>query len=121
MDSSSNRNTGKLVSFILCECQQYQLNDCFKRLSRRQVIKSTNYGVTWIDVINPINLTSYGMRWKLTPIIKHCLFGSRRRSVRRSTDWDKLDNTGRQVGGNFVSPVMLPFNSKTRTYFCRRW
>ena len=32
-----------------------------KGSSGGRVIKSTNYGTTWFDLINPINLTSYGM------------------------------------------------------------
>jgi hypothetical protein len=36
--------------------------------SGARVIASSNYGVTWYDVINPITLTSYGMPLKLTRI-----------------------------------------------------
>jgi len=75
-----------------------------------RVIKSTNYGQTWTDVINPINLTSYGMPLEVDPNNPNTVYlAPDNAPMRVSTNWG--DNwtalSGGEPGGIFRSPCDL--------------
>ena len=72
-----------------------------------RVIKSTDYGVTWTDVINPINLTSYGMPLEVDPNVPNTVYlAPDNAPIRKSTDWGTNWTilSGGEPGGLFRSP-----------------
>ncbi|HEY3252158.1 MAG TPA: YCF48-related protein [Ignavibacteria bacterium] len=80
-----------------------------------RIIKSTDYGITWIDVINPINLTSYGMPMEVDPNNPNTVYlAPDGAPVRKSTDWGTTwTMLGGGIGGNFASPcdVVIPYEN----------
>jgi len=81
-----------------------------------RVIKSTNYGQTWTDVINPINLTSYGMPLEIDPNNPNTVYlapdnAPLRVSTNWGTNWTLL--SGGEPGGIFRSPcdVIIQFEN----------
>ena len=78
-----------------------------KGSSNGRVIKSTNYGATWFDLINPINLTSYGMPLEQDPNSPNTLYlapdnAAMRISTNYGDTWTNL--SGGEPGGVFRSP-----------------
>ncbi len=75
--------------------------------SGARVIASSNYGVTWYDVINPITLTSYGMPLEVDPNNPNTVYvapdgGPMRKSTNWGANWTIL--SGGEPGGTFRSP-----------------
>lgn len=78
-----------------------------KGSSGGRVIVSTNYGTTWTDNINPINLTSYGMPLEVDPNNPNTVYlAPDNASMRVSTNWGANWTTlsGGEPGGIFRSP-----------------
>lgn len=78
-----------------------------KGSSGGRVIKSTNYGATWFDLINPINLTSYGMPLEQDPNSPNTVYlapdnAAMRISTNYGDTWTNL--SGGEAGGIFRSP-----------------
>lgn len=78
-----------------------------KGSSNGRVIKSTNYGTTWFDLINPINLTSYGMPLEQDPNSPNTVYlapdnAAMRISTNYGDNWTTL--SGGEAGGIFRSP-----------------
>ncbi len=78
-----------------------------KGSSGGRVIKSTNYGATWFDLINPINLTSYGMPLEQDPNSPNTVYlapdnAAMRISTNYGDTWTNL--SGGETGGIFRSP-----------------
>lgn len=78
-----------------------------KGSSNGRVIKSTDYGTTWFDIINPINLTSYGMPLEQDPNNPYNIFlapdnAPMRISTNFGDSWINLG--GGESGGIFRSP-----------------
>lgn len=78
-----------------------------KGSSNGRVIKSTNYGATWFDLINPIGLTSYGMPLEIDPNSPNTLYlAPDNMAMRISTNfgdtWTELG--GGEPGNTFRSP-----------------
>ncbi len=78
-----------------------------KGSSNGRVIKSTNYGTTWFDLINPINLTSYGMPLEEDPNNPNTVYlapdnAAMRISTNYGDNWTNL--SGGEPGGIFRSP-----------------
>ncbi len=72
-----------------------------------RVIVSTDYGTTWTNSINPINLTSYGMPLEVDPNNPNTVYlapdgASMRVSTNWGTTWTNL--SGGEPGGIFRSP-----------------
>ncbi len=87
-----------------------------KGSSNGRVIKSTNYGATWFDVINPINLTSYGMPLEADPNNANTLYlapdnDSLMKSTNYGTTWTSLG--GGESSNTFRSPcdVIVQFEN----------
>jgi photosystem II stability/assembly factor-like uncharacterized protein len=78
-----------------------------KGTSGGRIIGSTNYGVSWYDIINPINLTSYGMPLEQDPNDPNTVYlGPDNLPLRKSTNWGANWQTlsGGEAGGIFRSP-----------------
>lgn len=78
-----------------------------KGSSGGRVIGSTNYGATWYDILNPINLTSYGMPLEVDPNNPNTVYlAPDNAPMRMSTDWGANWTTlsGGESGGTFRSP-----------------
>lgn len=59
-----------------------------KGSSGGRLIRSTNYGTTWTDIFNPINLTSYGMPLEVDPNNPNTIYlAPDNLPLRKSTDW----------------------------------
>jgi photosystem II stability/assembly factor-like uncharacterized protein len=59
-----------------------------KGSSGGRLIRSTNYGTTWTDIFNPINLTSYGMPLEVDPSNPNTIYlAPDNLPLRKSTDW----------------------------------
>jgi hypothetical protein len=81
-----------------------------------RVIRSTNYGQTWTDVINPINLTSYGMPMEVDPNNPNTVYlAPDNAPLRVSTDWGANWTllSGGEPSGTFRSPcdVIVQFEN----------
>jgi photosystem II stability/assembly factor-like uncharacterized protein len=81
-----------------------------------RVIRSTDYGTTWTDVINPINLTSYGMPLEVDPNNPNTVYlAPDNAPLRKSTDWGANWTllSGGEPGGTFRSPcdVVVQFEN----------
>ena len=82
-----------------------------------RVIGSSNYGATWYDIINPINLTSYGMPLEVDPNNANTVYlapdnAPLRKSTNWGTNWTILTGPAPE-GGNFRSPcdVMIQYEN----------
>jgi photosystem II stability/assembly factor-like uncharacterized protein len=80
-----------------------------------RVIKSTNYGATWFDLINPINLTSYGMPLEQDPNEPNTVYlapdnAAMRKSTNFGDTWTNL--SGGEPGGVFRSPCDITVQYK---------
>jgi photosystem II stability/assembly factor-like uncharacterized protein len=78
-----------------------------KGSSGGRVIGSTNYGATWYDIINPINLTSYGMPMEVDPNNPNTVYlAPDNAPMRMSTNWGANWTilSGGEAGGTFRSP-----------------
>jgi photosystem II stability/assembly factor-like uncharacterized protein len=78
-----------------------------KGSSNGRVIKSTNYGATWFDLINPINLTSYGMPLEQDPNDANTVYlAPDNAPMRKSSDFGNtwITLSGGETGGVFRSP-----------------
>lgn len=79
-----------------------------------RVVGSTNYGATWYDIINPINLTSYGMPLEVDPNNPNTVYlAPDNAPMRMSTNWGANWSilSGGEPGGIFRSPcdVIIQF------------
>ena len=81
-----------------------------------RVIASSNYGTTWYDLINPINLTSYGMPLEVDPNNANTVYlapdnAPMRVSTNWGANWTLL--SGGEPGGIFRSPcdVIIQFDN----------
>ncbi len=81
-----------------------------------RIIGSSNYGTTWYDILNPINLTSYGMPLELDPNNANTVWlapdnAPIRKSTNWGTNWTIL--SGGESGGIFRSPcdVIVQFEN----------
>ncbi len=86
-----------------------------KGSSGGRVIGSTNYGTTWYDIINPINLTSYGMPLEVDPNNPNTVYlAPDNAPMRMSTNWGANWTilSGGEAGGTFRSPcdVIIQFD-----------
>jgi photosystem II stability/assembly factor-like uncharacterized protein len=78
-----------------------------KGTSGGRVIGSTNYGQTWYDILNPINLTSYGMPLEVDPNNPNTVYlAPDNAPLRVSTNWGANWTllSGGEPGGTFRSP-----------------
>jgi photosystem II stability/assembly factor-like uncharacterized protein len=97
---------GQCHSFFVNELDT-NLMIASKGTSGGRVIGSTNYGATWYDIINPINLTSYGMPMEVDPNNPNTVYvapdnGALRKSTNWGANWTTLG--GRPGSGTFRSP-----------------
>lgn len=72
-----------------------------------RVIVSTDYGTTWTNSINPINLTSYGMPLEVDPNSPNTVYlAPDNAPLRVSTNWGSTWTllSGGEAGGTFRSP-----------------
>ncbi len=72
-----------------------------------RVIGSSNYGTTWYDILNPINLTSYGMPLEVDPNNANTVYlAPDNAPLRVSTNWGANWTllSGGEPGGIFRSP-----------------
>jgi len=81
-----------------------------------RVIGSTDYGTTWYDIINPINLTSYGMPLEVDPNNPNTVYlAPDNAPLRVSTNWGASWTilSGGEPGGIFRSPcdVIIQFEN----------
>jgi photosystem II stability/assembly factor-like uncharacterized protein len=81
-----------------------------------RVIGSTNYGQTWYDIFNPINLTSYGMPLEVDPNNPNTVYlAPDNAPLRKSTNWGANWTllSGGEPGGIFRSPcdVVIQFEN----------
>ncbi len=81
-----------------------------------RVIGSTNYGQTWYDILNPINLTSYGMPLEVDPNNPNTVYlAPDNAPLRVSTNWGANWTilSGGEPGGIFRSPcdVVIQFEN----------
>lgn len=81
-----------------------------------RVIVSTDYGTTWTNSINPINLTSYGMPLEVDPNNPNTVYlAPDNAPVRVSTNWGANWTllSGGEPGGTFRSPcdVIIQFDN----------
>jgi photosystem II stability/assembly factor-like uncharacterized protein len=87
-----------------------------KGSSGGRVVGSSNYGATWYDIINPINLTSYGMPLEVDPNNANTVYlAPDNAPVRKSTNWGANWTilSGGEPGGVFRSPcdVIIQFDN----------
>lgn len=78
-----------------------------KGSSGGRVIGSTDYGATWYDILNPINLTSYGMPLEVDPNNPNTVYlAPDNAPLRVSTNWGANWTllSGGEAGGIFRSP-----------------
>ena len=78
-----------------------------KGSSGGRVIGSSNYGVSWYDILNPINLTSYGMPLEVDPNDANTVYlAPDNAPLRKSTNWGATWTilSGGEPGGIFRSP-----------------
>lgn len=81
-----------------------------------RVIVSTDYGTTWTNSINPINLTSYGMPLEVDPNNPNTVYlAPDNAPLRVSTNWGSTWTllSGGEAGGIFRSPcdVIIQFEN----------
>jgi photosystem II stability/assembly factor-like uncharacterized protein len=89
-----------------------------KGSSGGRVIGSTNYGATWYDIINPINLTSYGMPLEVDPNSPNTVYlAPDNAPMRMSTNWGANWTilSGGESGGTFRSPcdVLIQYENSS--------
>lgn len=87
-----------------------------KGSSGGRVIVSTDYGTTWTNSINPINLTSYGMPLQVSPDSPNLVYLAPDNSpMMVSTNWGGTwtNLSGGEAGGTFRSPcdVIIQFDN----------